>query len=280
MRNWRAPVAALMLAVTSFVAHAADEDVQVKKSQGPVTLLPPAAGPAGEQQTAGTLHLPGREYSSGNGWWALTCRGTCELKPLRLNVSARKHPQYDGEPVPGQWLQFSPTPPAGTLILFKPVRAPADGIALQAGPVQSWHPGLTSRLRRPAQTAGTMEGELMLPGGKALRLVPTLLLPKNPPAKNDDASPTLVLDLVMDGKRQTLGAFEFGIEGMQAMKPDDYVSWIGDMDRDGKPDLLVNLSFSGFGSRMVLFLSSLATEGELVGEAGSFIYFMIDVAGC
>lgn len=51
--------------------------------------------------------------------------------------------------------------------------------------------------------------------------------------------------------------------------------WVGDLDRDGKLDLLIDVTDHDNLSRMALFLSSLAKEGELVGLAGLF-----DSIGC
>ena len=45
------------------------------------------------------------------------------------------------------------------------------------------------------------------------------------------------------------------------------IEWIGDLDGDGKTDLLINARPYP-GGWLILFLSSLAEEGELVGKAG------------
>jgi hypothetical protein len=51
--------------------------------------------------------------------------------------------------------------------------------------------------------------------------------------------------------------------------------WAGDLDREGKSDLVIDITNHYNLSRMALFLSSLAKEGELVGLAGFF-----DSGGC
>jgi hypothetical protein len=51
--------------------------------------------------------------------------------------------------------------------------------------------------------------------------------------------------------------------------------WAGDIDRDGKLDLLLDLSNHYNASRPTLFLSSEAGEDELVGEAASLV-----ITGC
>ncbi|GHU15360.1 hypothetical protein AGMMS50225_28540 [Betaproteobacteria bacterium] len=74
-----------------------ERDLYTSKSSGLVVLLPPPPPPNDENEMpAGTLHFPGREYRSGDGWWMLACNDReCGLHPARLDVSAHPHPQYD-----------------------------------------------------------------------------------------------------------------------------------------------------------------------------------------
>jgi len=46
--------------------------------------------------------------------------------------------------------------------------------------------------------------------------------------------------------------------------------WAGDLDKDGKLDLLMDITNHYNISETALFLSSLARSGELVGKAGTF----------
>ncbi len=261
----------------------AQTDGNFGKSSGPVVVLPGMPSEGGDL----AIHLPGREYRAGGGWWALACPARCEVYPLNLAVTPKLHPTYDGDPVPGQMLRLSPAPATNALLAFKPFRLGTE-LKLRAGPVPTYYPGTLPRLRRPA-SPGTMEGEIGLPKGQAARLVPTLLLPSSSMAeskkekklaKGSEELPGggLQLELHMDGRQQALGAFNFGIEGDMALKPSDYVIWVGDLDGDGKPDFLLNFDFNG--TDIALFLSSLAKDGEIVGEAGRFRYFPIDSAGC
>jgi|GEM_PF-470646 len=45
--------------------------------------------------------------------------------------------------------------------------------------------------------------------------------------------------------------------------------WVGDLDRDGKPDLLMDMAPKYSYSRFVLFLSSMSQPSDLVGQAAS-----------
>jgi hypothetical protein len=55
--------------------------------------------------------------------------------------------------------------------------------------------------------------------------------------------------------------------GFDAILPNDYLIWVGDLDHDQKPDYIINL---GPADGYTLFLSSLAKPGQLVGEAGHY----------
>ncbi|MDP2005501.1 MAG: hypothetical protein Q8K45_07465 [Rubrivivax sp.] len=248
------------------------------KSVGPVVLLPPTANVASEDPPpAGSLNLPGREYRAGHAWWALACDGPCTLLPLRLAVTARLFAPSDEAPVAGQTLRFAPTTPPGTLLLFKPVRAPASTLPWRAGTVATGHSGAPSRLRATTGTPGTQEAELPWPDGRVLRLVPVRHTLSRKAAEEHDGD--LMLELALDGRRQTLGRFEVGACEPLPLRPATYLQWAGDMDHDGRPDLLVNFSL-GYTQHLALFLSSLAEPGQIVGEAGRFRYEPIDVEGC
>ena len=53
--------------------------------------------------------------------------------------------------------------------------------------------------------------------------------------------------------------------------PHFYIEWAGDLDRDGRLDLVVNLSRKYSMHPHRLLLSSRAKRGQLVGEAGVFV---------
>jgi hypothetical protein len=281
---WRSALAVGLAGIMAPLNAQLAKNPNDNKSTGVVVVLPPP-GNRGDGLEPGAVHLPGLEYRSGTGWWALACGARCELHALKMDVKPQPHPQYDGDPVPGQLLRFTPTPPPGTLAMFKPFRAPATGLVLKAGPVVSWHQGLsgpTSGLKRSTRTPGTMEGELQLPSGEVLRVVPVLLtLGKAQPEQDNGDEPRgrLTIELQLGGRRQLLDSLPYGgVEGLPTYKPAELVRWVGDLDGDGEPDLIVDTG--GGGWHLVLYLSSLAAPGGIVGEAGRFDYFPIDVAGC
>jgi hypothetical protein len=48
------------------------------------------------------------------------------------------------------------------------------------------------------------------------------------------------------------------------------LQWAGDLDRDGRLDLLLQIPIGGYSSRLILLLSSRASRGELVKEVAGF----------
>lgn len=273
--RWTAVITGVLLGLHG-VALA--QDPLQNKSIGPVVLLPPTAGAVGEDPPdAGTLHLPGREYRAGSGWWALACDGACTLAPLQLEVAPRPFPAREDNLVSGQALRFSPAPPAGTLLLFKPWRAPASALRWRPGVVDTLHPGPASRLRARADTPGTQEAEVPLPDGRVLGLRPVLHTLSRVASEEHDG--LLMLEVTLDGRRQTLGRFAITECEPPPLRRATFLRWAGDLDHDGRPDLLVDFSL-GHGQNLALFLSSLAGPGQVVGEAGRFRLEPVDVVGC
>ncbi|RTL47194.1 MAG: hypothetical protein EKK53_00170 [Burkholderiales bacterium] len=233
------------------------------------TLRPATAGkPALEG-----WNMPGRNFRAGDGWWGLVC-GTatnCRLVALRLAITPAKHDVYETDPVPSQWLVWSPLPAVGELhAVFKPVRSLA-GLPLAAGPVKTW---LQRGMAGPYPDAGriaTMEVAITVAPGTTALLVPRL----RPAIKRDAGSgqpEALVLELRAGQQRQLLEDFENDSpEALSPVDPKAYLVWAGDLDGDGKLDLL--LDTGSCSRKLTLWLSSRAKGPEMVGLAGSFEYF-------
>ena len=71
--------------------------------------------------------------------------------------------------------------------------------------------------------------------------------------------------LAGDGRRQVLYSADGFVD-----EPHFHVVWAGDLDRDGKLDLIVNLHRKYSWHPYRLLLSSIAANGELVGDAALF----------
>ncbi|MBC7437919.1 MAG: hypothetical protein H7332_17845, partial [Bdellovibrionales bacterium] len=152
------------------------------------------------------------------------------------------------------------------------------GLPLAAGPVKTW---LQRGMAGPYPDGGriaTMEVTIpIIPGGNAL------LLPRLRPVqddKNGRVQPEdLVLELRLGDRRQLLGAFDnSGNEGVSPVDPKTYLIWAGDLDGDGKLDLLLNTG--SCGRKVVLWLSSRATGQALVGLGGSFEFWDPSMSEC
>jgi hypothetical protein len=90
------------------------------------------------------------------------------------------------------------------------------------------------------------------------------------PGAHDTFMEEYRLVLSHESTNDTIAAFErFGLEGHPEVR------WAGDLDRDGRPDLLADLTTHYAGNRLVLFLSRGAGAGHLVRIAGR-----LDLPGC
>lgn len=217
-------------------------------------------------------NMPGHNFRAGEGWWGLVCgkAADCRLVALRLAVTPATHAVYDTDPVPSQWLVWSPLPDAGQLLAaFKPVRTLA-GLPLAAGPLKTWlQRGMEAAYPEGGRIA-TMEVSIPVASGTN-----ALLAPRLRPAQDDDKGHSqpeaLALELRQGDRRQLLEDFDVGNgDGPGPEDPKTYLVWAGDLDGDGKLDLLLNTG--GCSRRATLWLSSLAKGQTLVGLAGRFDY--------
>lgn len=273
--------AALLMALAGAGVHAQDvtgDTVQLVSGN----LQPLAPLPIGADQPAvGTplgRYVADANYRSGGGWWALVCRHTCALYTTTLTVTPTTLPTDSR--VPAQQLRWAPLPfglgrvtadtasPPVLIALLK--LSPTAGFKLGPGPVTTWlHAGMDSY--PPGGRAGTLETRIPAPGPEPVLLVPRLS--DVPTTEDAYEHETLELDLLVGTRRQWLGRFPTGTDAIAGWT---YLSWAGDLDHDGRPDLITTLD-----NQTTLFLSSLAKdcaspdddpcdETTLVGEAGHF----------
>ncbi len=254
------------------------------KSTGPVLLLPAPEAPQSDtdKKPIEALHFPGREYKSGTDWWALSCSSTCQIAHARLTVTPKPYVLDDESKVFGQRLNWSPAPQDDALLFL---RAPVSVLNLTAGPVITFNPidAEEVTIEEPTARDAALEAPtptslvFVVPNGVRAYVMPMLVLPDSK-ASHSNGIPAL--ELRIKGQRQTLISDYFSpndfLENRQS-----YVPWVGDLDGDGKLDLIVNMNPSSpCGTNIVLFLSSRAKNGQLVGEAGRFDSSQIDQKGC
>ena len=228
------------------------EDIPDPKTTGLFKILPVT-------NPSYAMNFTGLGFKSGAGWWALSCdsaNGGCKLtrtklKATRQQFSPENFRQY-ADTVVGQSLHWTPAPPPGTVLLFKSKR-----FKRAQGPVETYFFPIEGK--EIFKEIGGTELELALPKGVKAQLLPVMVLP-NP--KDTRSSKRLTLELRIGPKRQTL------VDGGFSLDNQDYLVWAGDLEGDGKLDLLIKTGKLNNG--VALFLSSLAKKDELLGEAGRF----------
>ena len=289
-------------------AHALDIISTGSETQSDMVLFPgsfaalvsnvnqdPNAGAPGSK--AG-WHIPGRGYRAGTGWWALVCdadekigddRKGCKLHSTQLSITNAVHGVYDSEPVSSQLLYWSPLPAnldkvpredekrPKLIAEFKPIRSLAT-LKLNGGPVSSYvHQGMTNY--PAAQRPGTLEVRLSMGNRRYADIVPRIQLAAPKDEGQMAITAIATFEMRIGNQRQQLPGYGFcEMGGTGQLTRQDYLLWAGDLDGDGKPDLILN--HGGCDIHVALYLSSLAKDGELVGVAGNFQYSDPSSAGC
>ncbi len=299
----------LALGLLPSLSSPAAETETPSETQGEVVLFP---GPLGAlvshdnpDQNAGApgskagWHIPGGNYRAGKGWWALVCdqeaqsgigKAGCSLHATQLSVARSKHSVYDSEPVSSQLLHWSPLPGgldrvaregerAPLLIaVFKPIGNLAK-LNLQTGPIASYvHKGMENY--PVAQRPGTLEIRLPMADGQHADIVPRVRMQRQESVEAPAQPEIATFELRIGQQRQQLPGYAFSGPDAEFSTLDrkTYLLWAGDLDGDGKPDLI--LSHGEPGQNVALYLSSLAKDNELVGLAGNFQFMDPRSAGC
>lgn len=197
---------------------------------------------------------PGSRYRSGDNWLALVCgEGRCRFEPARLTVRREQwQGHYDDQPTAGQKLLFrrGTAGPGEALAWFR--RDPALPW-LQVGPVETyWATGFP---RKSPATQGTLEQVVDLPRGEQALLVPLL----------DQEAGRFLLQLRAAGKRQLLDE----VGQCSRMVSPAYLVWAGDLDRDGRPDYLIDFADEVGEAR--LYLARAAAADEIVGVSAVYL---------
>jgi hypothetical protein len=208
------------------------------------------------------LELPGRQFGRDREWMALACvDGLCQLVPADLSVTqARPDARARAADRTAQHLHFRSVAPAGSEVVAWFQRSAAQAW-IAPGVVPTYH---HRGQGRPAEAgAGTEEALIRLPGGGSAALVPMMLAPPSP---EESLPPLTLLQLRSGGARQLL----LGLLGRCTgeFSSERYVLWVGDLDRDGRPDYLIG--FGEIGGPVHLYLSGDAKAGELVRLAGIY----------
>lgn len=193
-----------------------------------------AGGPArSEILITGMLHGDEVQARSGEAWLCLmSARDQEELRPCTIEVEQVYDPIMEDDTGKAVSLRGG----GNALVLVRNVPS------LTPGPVRTYFLG-------KAHIAP--EAYLGVGGERRLQIA----------LQKDKGSYSLILWDSKGNVRQTLREDAFPDGGPSLL-------WAGDLDRDGKLDLLLDISNRYYVSEIALFLSSLAGPGELVGNAG------------
>lgn len=250
-------------------------------NSGDIVIQPPphlvAESTATESWEGGARFKPGK-------WLALACaKNDCKFEPVKLSVKTHrpKHGE-ESECLVSQTLtwDFSAVA-AGTnvVMLFKP------GAGLRAGAVKTWYvldrsAGATFEpVKIGAETRVATHGA---ENSKRQSVVVPLKV-KNKGCIKSQAdnyrclAESVRVQLREGSVRQWLGEQLLGMPWAHVCYTTqveselhlDYLQWVGDLDNDQKPDYLLWL---GWQDGYILFLSSRAAPGKLVGEAGRYYW--------
>lgn len=224
------------------------------------------------------INFPGRHHRAGDRWWVLSCGGACDLSKASLSVQPITHGQYDGPPLLSQGLVWAPLPAHRSMyeaeeeaknrndlpvliLMFKP-REKLSGLLLKEGPVKTWLSAANGDYPHP-EGGGSME--TLIEMGKDEKAV---LRPVLQAAEADSENTEVIFELTVGEQKQRFDqGFGFDMGEQHALKGPEYLLWAGDLDGDGRLDLLMNFDERGVD------VALLAKEGELVGEAGRLNYW-------
>ena len=197
---------------------------------------------------------------SGQSYLALVCNednDRCVLQPVTIQVTPEYHPIVDAEHErTGKRIS---APGLEMVYLLRSAH-------LAPGPVTSARPSFTELL------------PVSKPQPITLGATKYVLHYRCTSAPDPDGFVDCMLVLDGNGLTQVLATFPaLDADGkLSSLDVEQYVVFAGDLDRDGKLDLLANIASRWNEWRPALYLSKAAREGELVGKV---VEWLVDV-GC
>lgn len=206
------------------------------------------------------LHLAADKVRGGGDWWGIFPEGDgYTLQPTRVRVEAVVNPLADGDTRKTATQVTVPGYDRG-IPLLRGLMSAAAGPLDAIKPAKNWRylaPGDTIKLPPEGEDAG-VEMKIVAEGKET--------------AKESGPSEATVLKgyqlrLIRTSGSKQQSQLLAALPEFQRLPNDPCPSllWAGDLDRDGKVDLLYDLSSFYIVNKLALFLSSAAKDGELVG---------------
>lgn len=227
-----------------------------------ITIVTPSKASAedGVHLALSGLHLSADPVRGGGDWWGIFPEGEgYNLQPVRVRVEAVADPLADGDmrktatqiTVPGE---------AQDIPLFRGLMSAAAGPLVSLKPAKNWGyiaPGESFAL--PMERDGAESEMEIIASGKEV------VKPSGPSEVTVVSAYELRLSQGTGKERRTQLLAAFPEFSRFSYETGPELLWAGDLDRDGKLDLLYNLRTFYMYTELALFLSSAAKEGELVG---------------
>jgi len=205
----------------------------------------------------GSLHGDEVPADVGGDWFALVAEGTgASLHPVQLRLT----PEED------MIMMDTAGAKTGRRVEIDP---DVESIALLEGPAWITPGPLPTSLVNQAMDAGASVEARVGHGSYHLSVLCRDVVPRIDEYRRQ----TCGLTLRSEHARQTLFTYSAAFSGrerMWAAEKAPVVLWAGDLDGDGRLDVLLDTSHSSNEQAMRLFLSSTATGGQLVSEVANF----------